>query len=308
MELLQAVAEANLDHVKHQNDIKEHEPAYIKSFDVSFLSAERNQESQRFMLNSMLHNHQEKNIRQRGTYSIECHRPTQVNNLWQQIFTVTANRVPQLNISRCINRIHANSDINVARIVYATSYSGTFFKNQLRDILKGKYNVSIKRNCFSIEGDDDTLKLYLGNEMIFVRLHIYTPSSRNIDEVVDERMTLLPRNLRYNRSAEALICVNNDLAVITYGNGYLFSSVKECKRLARDFVNVITIKEIPVYIPRVNSNGTEICLHGSRYKKDSGFFFLRNEIYVKYPMKFKNLQPTDQHPRCGYVAEKIMFD
>ena len=174
MELLQAVAEANLDHVKHPNDIKKHEPAYIKSFDVSFLSAKGNQESQRFKLNSMLHDYQEKNIRQCGTYSIECHRPTQVNNLWQQIFTVTANRVPQLKISRCINRIHANSEINVARIVYATSYSGSFFKNQLRDILKGKYNVSIKRNCFSIEGDDDTLKLYLGNEMIFVRLYIYT--------------------------------------------------------------------------------------------------------------------------------------
>ena len=37
MELLQAVAEANLDHVKHPNDMKKHEPAYIKSFDVSFL-------------------------------------------------------------------------------------------------------------------------------------------------------------------------------------------------------------------------------------------------------------------------------
>ena len=55
--------------------------------------------------------------------------------------------------------------------------------------------------------------------MIFVRLYIYTPSSRDIDEVLDERMALIPRNLRYNRS-EALICANNDLAVITYGNGY----------------------------------------------------------------------------------------
>ena len=75
-----------------------------------------------------------------------------------------------------------------------------FFKNQLRDILRRKYNVSIKRNCFTIEGDDDTLKVYLGNEMIFVRLYIYTPSSRDIDEVLDERMALIPRNLRYNRS------------------------------------------------------------------------------------------------------------
>ena len=63
-------------------------------------------------------------------------------------------------------------------------------------------------------------KHYLGNEMIFVRLYIYTPSSRDIDEVLDERMALIPRNLRYNRSSEALICVNNYLAVITYGNGY----------------------------------------------------------------------------------------
>ena len=175
MELLQAVAEANLDYVKHPNDIKKHEPAYIKSFDVSFLSAERKQENQKLMLNSMLHSYQEWHIRQCGTYSIECHRATQVNNLWQQIFTVTANRVPQLNISRCINRIHANSEMNIAKIVYATSYSGSFFKNQLRDILRRKYNVSIKRNCFTIEGDDDTLKLYLGNEMIFVRIvHLYT--------------------------------------------------------------------------------------------------------------------------------------
>ena len=100
MELLQAVAEANLDYVKHPNDIKKHEPAYIKSFDVSFLSAERKQENQKLMLNSMLHSYQEWHIRQCGTYSIECHRAIRVNNLWQQIFTVTANRVPQLNISR----------------------------------------------------------------------------------------------------------------------------------------------------------------------------------------------------------------
>ena len=272
MELLQAVAEANLDYVKHPNDIEKHEPAYIKSFDVSFLSAERNQENQKLMLNSMLHSYQEWHIRQCGTYSIECHRATQVNNLWHQIFTVTANRVPQLNISRCINRIHANSEINVDKIVYATSYGGSFFKSQLRDILRRKYNVSIKRNCFTIEGDDDTLKLYLDNEMIFVRLHVYTPSSRDIDEVLDERMTLIPRNLRYNRS-EALICVNNDLAVITYGNGYFFSSVKKCKRLAPGFVGIITIKEMPVYIPRVDSNGTEICLHGARYDKHRGFSF-----------------------------------
>ena len=307
MELLQAVAEANLDYVKHPNDIKKHEPAYIKSFDVSFLSAETKQENQKLMLNSMLHSYQEWHIRQCGTYSIECHRATRVNNLWQQIFTVTANRVPQLNISRCINRIHANSEINIVKIVYATSYSGSFFKNQLRDILRRKYNVSIKRNCFTIEGDDDTLKLYLGNEMIFVRLYIYTPSSRDIDEVLDKRMALIPRNLRYNRS-EALICVNNDLAVITYGNGYFFSSAKECKRLVRGFVSIITIKEIPVYIPRVDSNGTEICLHGARYDKDRGFFFLRNEIYVKYPLKFKDLQSNNQHLRCGYVADKIIFD
>ena len=32
MELLQAVAVANLDYVKHPNDIEKHEPAYIKSF------------------------------------------------------------------------------------------------------------------------------------------------------------------------------------------------------------------------------------------------------------------------------------
>ena len=32
------------------------------------------------------------------------------------------------------------------------------------------------------------------------------------------------------------------------------------------------------------------------------------EIYVKYPMKFKDLQPTNQHPKCGYVADKIIFD
>ena len=81
--------------------------------------------------------------------------------------------------------------------------------------------------------------------MIFVRLYIYTPSSRDIDEVLDEKIALIPRNLRYNRS-EALICVNNDIAVITYGNGYFFSSVKECKRLTRGFVSIITIKEIPV--------------------------------------------------------------
>ena len=37
MELQQVVAEANLDYVKHPNDIEKHEPAYIKSFDVSFL-------------------------------------------------------------------------------------------------------------------------------------------------------------------------------------------------------------------------------------------------------------------------------
>ena len=157
------------------------------------------------------------------------------------------------------------------------SYSGSFFKNQLRDILRRKYYVSIKRNCFTIEGDDDTLKLYLGNETIFVRLYIYTPSSRDIDEVLDERMALIPRNLRYNRS-EALICVNTDLAVITYGKGAiwlqpLFSSVKECKRLARGFVGIITIKEIPVYIPRVDSNGTEICLHGARTIKTEVFSF-----------------------------------
>ena len=59
MELLQAVAEANLDYVKHPNDIKKHEPVYIKSFDVSFLSAERKQENQKLMLNSMLHSYQE---------------------------------------------------------------------------------------------------------------------------------------------------------------------------------------------------------------------------------------------------------
>ena len=307
MELLQAVAEANLDCVKHPNDIDKHEPAYIKSFDISFLSAERNQENQKLMLNSMLHSYQEWHIRQCGMYSIEGHRPTQVNNLWQQIFTVSANRAPQLNISRCINRIHTNSEINVAKIAYATSYSRSFFKNQLRDILRTKYNVSIKLNCFTIEGDDDTLKLYLGNEIIFVGLYIYTPSSRDIDEVLAERMALIPRNLRYNHS-EALICVNNDLAVITYGNGYFSSSVKECKRLARGFINIITIKEIPVCIPWVDSNGTEVCLHGARYDKDRGFFFLRNEIYAKYPLKFKNLQSTDQHPRCGYVADMIIFD
>ena len=138
MELLQAVAEANLDYIKHPNDIEKHETAYIKSFDVLFLSAERNQESQMLMLNSMLHSYQEWHIRQCGAYSIECHRATQVNNLWQQIFTVIANRVPQLNISRCINRIYANSEINVDKIVYATSYGGSFFKNQLRDILRRK--------------------------------------------------------------------------------------------------------------------------------------------------------------------------
>ena len=147
----------------------------------------------------------------------------------------------------------------------------------------------------------------MGNEKIFVRLYICTPSSRDIDKILDERMTLIPRNLRYNRS-EALICVNNDLAVITYGNGYFFSSVKECKRLVRGFVSIITIKEIPVYIPRMDSNGTEICLHGARYDKDRGFFFLRNEIYVKYPLKLEDLQPTNQHLRCGYVADKIIFD
>ena len=32
MELLQAVAEANLDHLKHPNDIKKHEPAYISMY------------------------------------------------------------------------------------------------------------------------------------------------------------------------------------------------------------------------------------------------------------------------------------
>ena len=77
-----------------------------------------------------------------------------------------------------------------------------------------------------------------------------------------------------------------------------FSSVKECKRLGRGFVNIITIKEIPVYIPRMESNSTEICLHGARYDKDKGFLFLRYEIYVKYLLKFEDLQPTNKHPRC----------
>ena len=188
-ELLQAVAEANLECVK-DNDIGlvALGNAHIILFDVVIVSSKRNYEEDRRNLIDILH---DRNSYER--YNVKSQQPIFIYDKWHQLFTVRCTNVQREQLLMYIDQIRNKPNVHITKITYGKNYKGLVKQEKAKRILQNTYNVSLREKCLKIKRNESTLRILQDVDVTKVKLSVYDTTLQTIDDLITQHIKLIPK-------------------------------------------------------------------------------------------------------------------